>query len=248
MDFNAPLDQLESLGCEFAFYFHATGQEPFFRGNCDRFTSASVIKVPILLSWAVLERHGAVDRDEICNLDDEPVVYGSGFARMFHIRRLPFHDVLLMMIATSDNYCTNLIIHRIGLERMAQVFKDEVGLNGTVLQRRLMDMEGKARGLDNWLSARDCIRMFDLVRRLEPAQRVWVDEMLAACVDNSLLLRDNPDLDLDFKHKTGYVTGVRHDWGYTDKTDIFLLTQNLADPSRAFPIFGQLGRAISEVD
>ena len=55
-------------------------------------------------------------------------------------RRLPFADVLLLMIALSDNLCTNLVIRRIGIARLNRVFREELGLlNGTRLERKLMD-------------------------------------------------------------------------------------------------------------
>ena len=47
---------------------------------------------------------------------------------------------------------------------------------------------------------------------------------------------------LDFYHKTGSMTGVLHDWGFTDQCEIFLLTQNVPDEPAVYEIFGQLGK------
>ena len=54
---------------------------PLFEANANSFSSASLIKVPILLAWAELEQAGEINLDEVCELDAEPQVKGAGFAR-----------------------------------------------------------------------------------------------------------------------------------------------------------------------
>ncbi len=238
------LDTLDHLGCRYAFYHRPAAGEPFYRANHERFYSASMIKVPILLAWLHLEQAGLVCRDEICDLDAEPQVQGSGFAFQLRGRRLPYADVLLMMIAASDNLCTNLVIGRAGLARLNEVFRDALRLPGAQLQRKLFDYESRAQGLDNWITPGDCLRMYDLIAGLAPAERAWVDSLLLACVDSALLMRSIPRDTLNFYHKTGSITGVLHDWGYTDTDQIFLLTQDVPAEPPVFEVFGALGRLL----
>lgn len=243
------LFQLEQTGCRYAFYFASRGGEPFFQSNTGaqgRFLSASIIKVPILLAWAHLERQGLVSRTELCALDAEPQVQGAGFSWLLHGRQIPFADVLLMMIALSDNLCTNLVIRRIGLERLNAVFRDVLGLKETALERKLFDYDARARGLDNWVSPADCIRLYEQIDALEPAERAWVEQMLAVNQDDALLKRNVPRDTVVFRHKTGSITGVLNDWGYTDGCKIFLLTNNVPDEQEVFPIFGKLGELMIE--
>jgi beta-lactamase class A len=160
------LYSLQSMGSQYAFYYKKENQQPVFEANCSRFSSASIIKVPLLLAWIYLERTGEVNRTEVCNLDDEAQVRGAGLAHLLAARQLPYQDVLLMMIALSDNLCTNLVIQRIGMQRAQAIFHDVFQLNGTILQRKMMDFEARARGLDNWISAEDCIRLFELIDQL----------------------------------------------------------------------------------
>ncbi len=245
---NIPLSSIEQLNCQYAFYFAPTGSTPLFQANHQRFSSASLIKVPIMLAWLYLERQGEVDRAELCNLDSEPQVQGAGFSWLLRARRLPYQDVLLMMIALSDNLCTNLVIRRAGLERLNQVFHDVLGLPGTELQRKLMDFAARSRGLDNWITPQDCIRLFTLIDQLASAERVWVDSLLGVCQENLFFLRDIPvDTLVDeraFHHKTGSIPGVLHDWGYNSQGRIFLLTQNVTDDLATMQVFGQLGRQL----
>jgi beta-lactamase class A len=240
----AILDDFSKSSVQYAFYFEKHDTKPFFNSNCDLFPSASLIKVPILLAWVYLERAGIVDRHAICKLDDEPQIAGSGFARIMLARQLPYQDVLLMMIAVSDNLCTNLIIRRVGLERLNQVFRDQLGLQDTLLQRRMMDLEARVNGRDNWISARDCQKLFAVMDGLTSAERAWVEPLLYSNQDDALLMRDVPRDTLDFYHKTGSIGDSLNDWGYTQDCNIFLLTRNVTDQPTVFNIFGRLGRLL----
>ena len=232
---------LPHLSCKYAFWFRQDGKPPIFEANADSFSSASLIKIPILLAWASLEQTGEISLDEACELDAEPQVKGAGFARWMNTRRLSYHDVLLMMIATSDNLCTNLAIQRIGMQRLNEIFTGRLGLSGTVLQRKLMDFDARARGLDNFISAQDCQRLFDLVHALPSRQKEWVETMLLSCQDSSLLMRNLARDSTRFYHKTGSIPGVLHDWGYTRACDIFLLTNNVTDEKETNQVFGMVG-------
>jgi beta-lactamase class A len=243
---NPILNELRLHCNHYALYLHRAGEAPVLEANYQRFPSASLIKVPILLAWTHLERCGEVSRDEWCNLDDEPQVQGAGFAWFMTTRRLTYHDVLLMMIATSDNLCTNLVIRRVGLARLNQVFVETLGLSETRLERRLMDFEARQRGLENWIGVQDCIRLFHCIRELQPEERVWIEPMLLLNQDDRLLKRNlNPD-NVTFYHKTGSVPGLLHDWGYTPNSEVFLLTDGIRNERRVLEAFGALGEMAIE--
>jgi beta-lactamase class A len=227
---------------EYAFYFSDRQNPPVFQSNQMLFRSASIIKVPILLAWLELEKERLVDRRRLCALDGEPGVGGAGFSELFTTREISYADVLLMMIATSDNLCTNLVLREIGLPRLQKVMQEHLGLQHTSCERKLMDYAARDRGLDNFIDARECITLFRLIENLAPADQTWVRSLLLANTDSALLLRSIPRDTLDFCHKTGSMTGVLHDWGFTDKCEIFLLTQNVTDEPAVFEVFGELGR------
>ncbi len=234
-------EMLSSLTCDYAFYYRPRDGQPLLLQNCERFLSASIIKAPILLAWAYLERIGRANRDEMCDLDLEPPVEGAGLSWLLRTRRLPFHDVLLLMIALSDNLCTNLVIRRIGIERLNEIFRGPLGLQDTRVERKLMDYQARASGRENWVSAQDCIRLFALRDALGPKERAWIEPMLLACADQGLWLRNIPRDTMAFYHKTGNMTGVLHDWGYTAAADVFLLTQNVTDEPAVYRVLDQLG-------
>lgn len=244
MDLEQIAQSLEQLSTRYALYSHPWDGQLVLLFNELVFKSASLIKVPILLSWLVLEREGQLNRLELCNLDAEVQVQGAGFAHKFAARELPYADVLLMMIATSDNLCTNLVIDRIGLERLNQVFTGKLKLKQTKCQRKLMDYEARSRGFDNWVRAEEAIRFYELIEQLDPQDRAWAESMLLANTDNALLMRDLPRDTVNFYHKTGSMEGVLHDWGYTRERRLFLLTTEVKEEPPVFELFGELGKTL----
>ena len=235
------------LTCDYAVYYQARRGRAILRQNCDRFLSASIIKVPILFAWAHLQRAGAVSSSEMCDLNAEPSVEGAGLSWMLHQRALPYHDVLLLMIALSDNLCTNLVIRRIGLERLDEVFR-ELGLPDASLQRKLFDYEARARGLENRVSVADCIRLYQLRDALTPEECEWIEPMLLWNSDVGLWLRNVTRDTVAFYHKTGNIEGVLHDWGYTRNADLFILTQNVQDESEVYTALDRLGPALLQAN
>ena len=228
------------LPFEYALYYRARGAAPVLRKNCDLFLSASIIKAPILFAWAYLERAGLVCSDEPCDLSAEPPIQGAGFSWLLRQTSAPYHDVLLWMMTVSDNLCANLVIRRVGLARLNETFR-ALGLPDARLERKLMDYEAKARGLENRVSPADCIRLYDLRDELPPEQRAWLEPMLLWNTDLGLWLRNVPRDTVDFYHKTGNITGVLHDWGYTKDADVFLLTQGVEDESDVYRLLDRLG-------
>jgi beta-lactamase class A len=244
MDLQRQIDEaLAGLSCQYAFYYRPCGGEAVLRKNQDIFLSASIIKIPLLFAWVAAERVRMVERRELCDLDLEAPVGGSGLAELLTTRRLPFADVLMLMMAVSDNLCTNLVIHRLTIPFISVLFLRRLGLVDTRLERKLMDYEARGRGMENRVSARDCVRLFDLRDALPPAERAWIDSLLLANTDTGLFLRNVPRDTVKFFHKTGNIEGVLHDWGYTEKVDVFLLTQKVTDERevyRALDILGPL--------
>lgn len=243
METKKSLAALDQMGVHYAFYCKIKSNPPLFFANQSLFRSASIIKVPILLAWLELEKQGMVDRKSPCLLDEEPAIGGAGFGSQFLTRSLAYADVLLMMIATSDNFCTNLVLRKIGLEKLREVMHDKLGLHKTRCERKLMDYAARERGLDNYVDAEEAIRLFRLVDGLTPEDRAWVKSLLLANTDSALLLRNIPRDTVDFYHKTGSMTGVLHDWGFTDQCELFLFTENVKNEPLVFEVFGELGQA-----
>lgn len=165
------------------------------------FTAASLIKLPILATAL----DSGLPFDE--RLPVRPAVAGSGvLAHLADVGDMSVRDLLTLMIAVSDNTATNVLIDRIGREEV-NAWCARHGLTATVLARHMMDLEARARGLNNLTSAAD---VASVLSRL--ADSPFAVRALEAQQFNDRLPRHLPP-EFRLAHKTGELSGVRHDAG-----------------------------------
>jgi beta-lactamase class A len=191
-----------------------TGEEIEINGD-EVFPSASIIKLPILVEALRQRMEGRLSLEERVILREEDKVGGSGVLKeMTPGLSLPFSDVLTLMIIVSDNMAANIAIARVGLENV-NAYMRQLGLRRTALQRKLMDLEARKRGLDNLTSPRD---MADLLQKLV-TKTILNNENCEKALDimRRQQVRDRIPRYLPSNtpvaHKTGEIAGVRHDVG-----------------------------------
>jgi len=191
-----------------------TGEEVEVNGD-ETFPAASIIKLPILVETLRQRFEGHLRFDEKVVLREEDKVGGSGVLKeMTPGLALPLADVLTLMIIVSDNVAANIAINRIGIENV-NLYMRRLGLQKTVLQRKLMDFEARRRGLDNIASPRD---MADLLQKLV-TKTMLNEENCEKALDimKRQQVRDRIPRYLPVgtpvAHKTGEITGIRHDVG-----------------------------------
>jgi beta-lactamase class A len=91
-----------------------TGVSYSVRGD-ERVRTASTIKLAILSEVYAEAAGGRLNLDEIVELKGASKVPGAGILQdLSNGDRLPFRDVVLLMIVLSDNTATNLVLDRIG--------------------------------------------------------------------------------------------------------------------------------------
>ena len=120
------------------------------------FPQGSAIKIPILI-----ELFRRADRGELKLSDRLPVqrnnqVGGSGLLQYFSEggSELSLHDLAIAMVVLSDNSATNVLIDRLGMERVSQTMA-EMGARQTKLQRKMIRPEESARGNENLSTPKD---------------------------------------------------------------------------------------------
>ncbi len=100
--------------------------------------TASTIKLPILVTLFAEVEAGRADWDETLVLRDAAKVSGAGVLSEFSDgHALPLRDVARLMIVVSDNTATNLILDRIGADRVNEVL-DSLGLKRTRSLRKIL--------------------------------------------------------------------------------------------------------------
>jgi len=179
------------------------------------FPAASLVKLAILAAYLQASEEGTVDLAEWVVLRQQDKVGGSGkLKEMPAGSRFTVEELLRHMIAHSDNTATNLLIQRMGMDRLNEAFA-ELGLKGTHLARMMMDFGSRRNGLENVTTAWD---VADLLRRIYHGQLVSPEAShLSLSFLSQQALRDRIPARLPagvrVANKTGLERGVCHDAG-----------------------------------
>jgi len=200
------------------------------------FPAASVIKVPVLVEALRQVGEGALRLDERVAVAAGDKVGGFGILKELEsVGDLSLLDLLTLMIIISDNTAANLCIERAGIHRVNESMAS-LGLRGTALQRKMMDMAARERGLDNFTTPSDMALLLEYLA----AQRILTPELceLALGILRRQQVRDRiPFLlpqGVSAAHKTGELPGVRHDVGvvFTVRGPLIVaaLTKDFATP------------------
>lgn len=177
--------------------------------------SCSLIKVPIL--WTLLEEieAGRLRLDQQVPLREEDKAKSRGILKELHAGlALTIRDLAMLMIVLSDNTATNLLLDRLGFDRVNATCRS-LGLSHTAVARRMMDTEARAAGRENLTTPSDCARLLELMvyrERLSPTSHDLLLDILLRQQLNDLLPFLMPD-GTRFAHKSGELPGYRHDMG-----------------------------------
>lgn len=184
----------------------------------ERFSSASLIKVPVLVAAIRQAERGVLSLTQRVPVDASPKVGGSGIlATLSDVPDMTVRDLAELMITVSDNLATNLLIDTVTPDVIAETIS-AAALRDTHLQRRMMDLSARERGLDNFTTPAD---MALLMREIacgtglfeEPASYLMARGVLERQQYNDRLPRHLPE-GWTLAHKTGELDGVRHDAGF----------------------------------
>lgn len=222
-----------------------TGETFSYRED-EVFPSASIIKIPILMTLVEHVQDGKLDINEAYRIGDERIVGGAGI--ILYLSDLPYTllDYATLMTDLSDNTATNKLIDILGLEAIAETCK-AIGLQDTVLSRKLMHLDGINKTLKNLTSGRDMLKTFEWMHnnpeRYELAIKILKQQLL------NDLLPTYTEQTYDFAHKTGMITGTRHDVGIMylkDPIFVSFLSKDLKDGMDGVRLANELGVMIVE--
>jgi beta-lactamase class A len=116
-----------------------SGREIAIRAD-EPMNTLSVIKIPVMVLAMRDAEAGKLDLDERYTLRPEDRRRGSGLLQTFAPGLAPtYRDIVTQMIITSDNTATDLLIHRLGLERVNALLQEQ-GYQETRLLRTTGDL------------------------------------------------------------------------------------------------------------
>jgi len=227
-----------------AFASDVEGHALFCEREDELFPSASVIKLPLVMTLYADAARGLLDLDESVGVGD--LVDGSGVLRHMHdVQRLSLRDLATLAIIVSDNTATNRLIERIGLDRVGERLR-EWGCPKTRLTRKMYDFEAATRGQENVMTARETVSLLLRLHRGNCEDRATSDAVLAVleqCQDRTMLLRYLPD-GAKLPHKTGTLDESRNDAAIVRgerPVIVAAFTRKLRDTGAAVSWLGVLG-------
>lgn len=176
--------------------------------------AASTIKIPVLVAFFEEVDAGKIHLDQMLTMDKEVIVSGSGNMQYMPVgKKFTALEVATKMIVISDNTATEMLIRELGGKEVLNKKFKKWGMNHTVINNLLPDLEGT-----NKTSSEDLSKLLARVERgdlISPRSR---DRLLAIMekTRTRTLLPQGLEKQANIAHKTGDIGTVIGDAGIID--------------------------------
>jgi beta-lactamase class A len=192
-----------------------TSGERFGVNEAMVFPQGSAIKIPILIELFRRADLRDLRLDERLVVRSAEQVGGSGVLGHFSDggSELSLRDLAIPMIVLSDNTATNLLIERLGMDRVTQTMK-ELGAPETRLRRKMIRPAESAKGHENVSTPREAVDLMVRLARCElplsPASCAEVTRILE--IPKSGAFRSPIPSSVRVAWKPGGIEGVQAAW------------------------------------
>ncbi len=196
--------------------------------------AASLVKIPLMAAVYYLAEKNELSLDELLTYKKHHHSGGSG--KIKHLRygtKFTLRELVKLMITCSDNIATNMITERIGLHRINSIFKNQLGLKFTNMDRYVMDLRLRDKGVENYTTAEEIALLLEKIYRGELISKKASTEMLNILMNQNISDRIPKYLPQEtvVAHKTGLMKNICHDAGivFTNKGDfiVVVLTEQM---------------------
>lgn len=179
------------------------------------FPSASLVKIPIMAAVFQAGQNGKIGLQKKIKLKTSDKISGSGQLKNMPVgSEYSVEELVKLMITSSDNTATNMLIELLGFPYLNSSFK-EFGLRHTNLSREMMDFDERKNGVENYTTAADISYILEKIYR----NKLCNSFVSQKCM--GLLLKQKAHDRIPAKlprgtvvaHKTGLEAMVCHDAG-----------------------------------
>jgi beta-lactamase class A len=239
-----------------------TGEQLFINEH-EQFHAASTMKTPVLIEAYKQAAEGVFSLTDSILVKNEfkSIVDGSLYSigaeddsepeLYTHIgQKRPFSELLYKMIIHSSNLATNIVIEQLDAKKVTRTMR-ELGARDMQVLRGVEDGKAYEKGLNNTTTAYDLMVLFQQMAQGKTVSPEASQEMI-----NILLDQQHKDViparlpkEVKVAHKTGWITGVRHDSGIVLLPDgrryvLVLLSRNIKDDKAVTAMLARVSELI----
>ncbi|MFA5199284.1 MAG: serine hydrolase [Candidatus Omnitrophota bacterium] len=184
--------------------------------------SASLVKVPIMLSYFYAAEEGKIKLDDNIKFRSFEKLPDKLSAKSGFI----VEELFSPMITLSDNSATNALIDFLGFDALNEYF-EKMGLKNTNLSRKMLDFKSRSKGIENYTTAYDMAYILDKLYRRQFLSQDVSEKCLVLLNQqkiNDRIPKKLPKEDVSVAHKTGLERHICHDAGivYTQKGNFLI--------------------------
>lgn len=203
-----------------------TGDTLFINAR-ETFHAASTMKTPVMIEVYKQAHEGVWSLTDSVDIKNEfkSIVDGSLYSldstddseRNLYKqigKKRTVADLTYDMIIVSSNLATNLVIEYVDAKKVTQTMR-ELGANDIQVLRGVEDNKAYQQGLNNTTTAFDLMLIFEHLAKGELVSQEACDDMIRILLDQKfkeIIPAKLPEA-VKVAHKTGSISGVRHDSG-----------------------------------
>lgn len=234
-----------------AFKDMQTGRELLINAR-ESFHAASTMKTPVLIEAYKQASEGRFSLSDSILIRNEfkSIVDGSLYSispaddseqELYTLigQKRPVSELLYKMIIQSSNLATNLVIAELDAKQVTQTMR-ELGARDIQVLRGVEDNKAYERGLNNTTTAYDLMLLFEQIAAGKAVSPDASQDMIRILLDqrHREIIPAKLPKGVKVAHKTGWITGVRHDSGIVILPDgrkyvLVLLSKDLKDEKAA---------------
>lgn len=203
-----------------------TGETLLSHNESQLLSTASVAKIFLLIEAAVMIDERTLSPDELVQRQRVSRVMDSGIWQHMRTEELPIYDVCCLVASNSDNWATNVLLDRVGLNRVKDCAENVTQFGSSLLdfvrdERATHHPKSLSIGCAaDWVFVIDAIAQQTLINSNVSKQ---LETWLSLNSDLSLVMQpfnldplahQSRDTSLRIFNKTGTDAGVRVDVGY----------------------------------
>ncbi len=238
-------------------------QQTLFINEKENFHAASTMKTPVMMEVFRQAQAGKFNLSDSILVKNEfkSIVDGSSFkldisddsADDMYKKigsKMTIYDLTYQMMIVSSNLATNILIDLVDAKKANQ-FMRELGAKDINVLRGVEDTKAFEKGLSNTTTAYDLMLIFEKIAQKQVVSPTASDKMIQILLDqkfNEIIPAQLPS-DVRVAHKTGSITGVRHDSGIVYLPNgkayvLVLLSKKLTNPEAGVKAMAEVSEMI----